>query len=1666
MEGINEEIETLKSIFVTEVEVRVDSKGITEVVFSCGTSNVILTLTSSYPDELPIITTSSELQALGLQNHLITTATPLRGTPMLYAILDAAKDWFESNSSVVVSRDASLKRDVVCKYYMQGKCRFGIHCINLHPGAVQQPVSQSSTQIESQTNSKSRPDSSTKNESQSRNKSTESKTQQQKEMDEQTSLKKSPKGPKQTDEDEKKEKMRTATEVISRILWDPDLPTADFSVGYLDRFTGIQEKAFTDFSWENIASVGGDVLAVPKHRIQYFKYKERIVWDKRNQSDDFFGSRGGKTIDQIVEKSDTSAIDSKEQEEKEGDEGMEVSLLDHEVEEEENDDRPLAHRHSDQNRPTHFICIHVSNEEVKSCVGKVTQHITQLNPQLAEGIINIPALHVTLCMLRLTDEAQIETAKRVLESCRLQFISVLPRCVKLSFTGVDNFRERLIYVKVKPLPALTKFVSHLIEQFQQAGIKTPGNRDEYTPHITIVKLSRPMQRELNSQFINPACYKPYLNKQLGSQPVTGIHLCAMHAPAQPDGFYLRHSTITNSLLGLPESFASLVEQKINQFKEMGYLSEYEQEQLVGDLQTAVNEKNENMFECVIEEIMRVIKEVATFESKSSSQPSVVIMRGLPGSGKSYLATHCQEVLENPAQTVVVSADDYFSDGSEYKFDPVVAFKAHQHCLIKFLEALAGGKKLVIIDNTNSQMWEYRIYTFLCEVLGYRCHVLEIPCPSPALAERFRCRNQHNIQRPAITKMMQRWEEDDRAVYVPPSLAYPKDWDRHPPVFSLLSTCQGPPVALPDVVKTSDSLVVVYSGIFLNIKSQWELLNAIRPTKSELFASHLTLSFEPTLQHLDNLPIGKRIKIKASGEAENSKIQAALVDLPQRLKSDNKVPHITVSAAEGIPPKFANSMLQSQVVRRVESLVLEGTVGVVIRQATDEEVNGEEPPGEKLSCTPYYVLTSKHELRTIIPKLLHMESDKITTSHEVQRSGILTGEQKITKLFVFDFDGTLVNPPGPVEGKRVFEQETGKRWPHKGWLGWPESLLPPIRVLPGPALAEFRSHVNRAGSYTIVLTGRVENTRIGFLKVLENFQVFPQRVVFKPDITDESTAAFKLRTVKQMLLQEFPQVTSVKFWDDVPENLSAIQWLSQGPASHVQFDIIDATKMVSTCATKQGKKLATLKPQPHVNVSRLESVLQSHLANYGFLPTLEYQTAAQEGLEFIANQFSKVIQFQGNPLNLLYPFGSYPLQRVSDIDLCLIAPDTYSQIEWITKMASQLQTCGVKHVHVGHSARCPRLKILLQYSETPAIEFDIVIALVPDMDVFTNPTENQLLASKIAGMRKPGDSISKVALSGPLFMEKIEQVTADNITMECFGAVVEMIVQLLIAKREKGNAYHCIRTFHIVQLLIKFIESNVDSVRASPNYDDLFVLFVEYIALLDYENWEKLFGEFVPEAYIPQIIKVFKEASQVLKQEGHPSPYCYEQLLKRADFPPESYTPIDVKISGKNEVLKWKAGIIVEARLPSYIRQLLSHGLDIKSDGNVNNKTRFSFSVPPLKSAKDTLQQILRPFWSELADLRKHDGLTIQLNFGQPTMKTGSPSVDALSGIAGKDPKSAALVDQVTKFALSDDSSKELHLPSTLTSHARLFVHEVAERLGLQHSSVGNGRDRHVVLKKP
>lgn len=107
----------------------------------------------------------------------------------------------------------------------------------------------------------------------------------------------------------KKSSMKTAEDVISRIEWDDRLDKRYFRVGYVDRFLGLQEKAFNDFDFKVDLSTVSDrhsnILAIPKHRIQYFKYNNEIIWDKETRTDLMFGSTGNQqTIYDVIQRHD------------------------------------------------------------------------------------------------------------------------------------------------------------------------------------------------------------------------------------------------------------------------------------------------------------------------------------------------------------------------------------------------------------------------------------------------------------------------------------------------------------------------------------------------------------------------------------------------------------------------------------------------------------------------------------------------------------------------------------------------------------------------------------------------------------------------------------------------------------------------------------------------------------------------------------------------------------------------------------------------------------------------------------------------------------------------------------------------------------------------------------------------------------------------------------------------------------------------------------------------------------------------------------------------------------------------------------------------------------------------------------------------------------------
>jgi uncharacterized protein (UPF0248 family)/PHD/YefM family antitoxin component YafN of YafNO toxin-antitoxin module len=88
-------------------------------------------------------------------------------------------------------------------------------------------------------------------------------------------------------------KLRPAADVLNRLRWDPSHDTADYLIGYEDRFLGTKEM-----SLENWKAEQTDEEFIPLHRIVYFRRRADgdIVWDRRTRKDVIFESGAGKGV--------------------------------------------------------------------------------------------------------------------------------------------------------------------------------------------------------------------------------------------------------------------------------------------------------------------------------------------------------------------------------------------------------------------------------------------------------------------------------------------------------------------------------------------------------------------------------------------------------------------------------------------------------------------------------------------------------------------------------------------------------------------------------------------------------------------------------------------------------------------------------------------------------------------------------------------------------------------------------------------------------------------------------------------------------------------------------------------------------------------------------------------------------------------------------------------------------------------------------------------------------------------------------------------------------------------------------------------------------------------------------------------------------------------------
>lgn len=100
-----------------------------------------------------------------------------------------------------------------------------------------------------------------------------------------------------------------------------------------------------------------------------------------------------------------------------------------------------------------------------------------------------------------------------------------------------------------------------------------------------------------------------------------------------------------------------------------------------------------------------------------------IMRGLPGSGKSFF------VKAYLPRAEVFSADNLQTIDGVFKYDPEIVNYAHNQCLKSYITALMVEKEQTdfVVDNTNIKVMDLSPYVCIAQALGFNYRIIYIPC---------------------------------------------------------------------------------------------------------------------------------------------------------------------------------------------------------------------------------------------------------------------------------------------------------------------------------------------------------------------------------------------------------------------------------------------------------------------------------------------------------------------------------------------------------------------------------------------------------------------------------------------------------------------------------------------------------------------------------------------------------------------------------------------------------------------------------------------------------------------------------------------------------------------------------------------------------------------------
>ncbi|XP_009878465.1 PREDICTED: A-kinase anchor protein 7 isoform gamma [Charadrius vociferus] len=199
-----------------------------------------------------------------------------------------------------------------------------------------------------------------------------------------------------------------------------------------------------------------------------------------------------------------------------------------------------------QYQPNYFISLPITNPEITGSVQAVQDAIIQQDQRLSKAMVRSGSLHVTMLVMRLSNEEEINIAAGALSDSK-DFVENLlkGKTVELSFQGIDHFRNEVGFVKLAEndhRTILAEIAETMKKIFQEKGILA-GEERAFKPHLTFMKLSKSTELRKEVKKIDSSLYEDFKNHYFGDEILHRLDLCSMLKKKQPNGYYYCESSI-------------------------------------------------------------------------------------------------------------------------------------------------------------------------------------------------------------------------------------------------------------------------------------------------------------------------------------------------------------------------------------------------------------------------------------------------------------------------------------------------------------------------------------------------------------------------------------------------------------------------------------------------------------------------------------------------------------------------------------------------------------------------------------------------------------------------------------------------------------------------------------------------------------------------------------------------------------------------------------------------------------------------------------------------------------------------------------------------------------------------------------------------------------------